>query len=83
MSQNEKPLLTYREVAQLLGKSVSFVHELHYRHPDFPVVKLAAHTHIIPRDLLMDWLAIHAGDGSLHNKKVAAAAKQSANETAT
>ncbi len=73
---SEKEILTYPDVAEMLGMSVSFVHELHYRYPDFPVVKLAAHTHVIPRELLMDWLAMHAGDGSLANKKAAAAAKQ-------
>ncbi len=81
MSQSEKALLTYQDVADMLGRSVSAVHDLSYRNPDFPVVKLSAHTHVIPRDLLMDWLGAHAGDGSLHNKKVAAAAKQSADGT--
>ncbi len=69
---NEKALLTYPDVAKLLGICTSSAYNLHYRFPDFPVVKLSERTHIIPRDLLMDWLAIHAGDGSLRNKKAAA-----------
>ena len=72
MKTSDKVLLTYQDVADMLGRSVSAIHDLSYRNPDFPVVKLSAHTHIIPRDLLMDWLAIHAGDGSWRNKKAAA-----------
>lgn len=74
---SEKELLTYPDVAKLLGICTSSAYNLHYRFPDFPVVKLSERTHVIPRALLMDWLAIHAGDGSLRNKKAAVAAKQS------
>lgn len=74
---SEKELLSYQDVADMVGLSVSSARELHYRFPDFPVVKLSAHTHIIPRALLMDWLTMHAGDGSLHSKKSAVAAEQS------
>lgn len=69
---SEKELLTYQDVADMVGLSVSSARELHYRFPDFPVIKLSAHTHVIPRDLLMDWLEAHAGDGSLAKKKAAA-----------
>ncbi len=72
MKTSDKVLLTYQDVADMLGRSVSAVHDLSYRNPDFPVVKLSAHTHVIPRDLLMDWLGAHAGDGSLHTQKAAA-----------